>query len=69
MVEVKVPWPMRAVSETYSRTQDVLPKTFLSQQMKQNVFITSKNSKCELPDELSNDVRQKKISELHGIKV
>ena len=42
---------------------------FLSQQVKQNVVITSKNSKYELTDELPNDVRLKKISELHRIKV
>ena len=42
---------------------------FLSQQVKRNVIITSKNGKYELIDELLNDVRLKKISELHGIKV
>ena len=30
---------------------------FLSQQVKQNVIITNKNGKCELNDELPNDVR------------
>ena len=42
---------------------------FLSQQVERNVIITSKNGKYELTDELPNDVRLKKISELHGIKV
>ena len=41
----------------------------VSQQVKRNVVITSKNSKYELTDELPNDVRLKKISELHGIKI
>ena len=41
----------------------------LSQQVKRNVLITSKNGEYELTDELPNDVRPKKISELHGIKV
>ena len=44
-------------------------QVFLSQQVKQNMIITSKNGKYELTDELPNDVRLKKISELHGIKV
>ena len=42
---------------------------FLSQQVKRNVIITSKNGKYVLTDELPNDVRLKKISEIHGIKV
>ena len=42
---------------------------FLPQQVKRNVTITSKNGKYELTEELPNDVRRKKISELHGIKV
>ena len=42
---------------------------FLSQQVKRNVIITSKNGKYELIDELPNDLRLKKISKLHGIKV
>ena len=43
---------------------------FLSQQVKRNVIIiTSKNGKYELTDELPNDVKLRKISELHGIKV
>ena len=62
MLELKVPWPMNAISETYNQM-------FLSQQVKRNVIITSKNGKYELTDELPNDVRLKKISELHGIKV
>ena len=42
---------------------------FLSQQMKRNVIIINKNVKYELTEELSNDVRLKKISKLHGIIV
>ena len=42
---------------------------FFSQQVKWNVIITNKNGKCELTDELLNDVRLKKISKLHGIIV
>ena len=42
---------------------------FLSQQVKRNEIITNKNGKYELTDELPNDVRLKKISELHGIIV
>ena len=42
---------------------------FLPQKVKRNVIITSKNGKYELTDELPNDVRLKKISKLHGIKV
>ena len=42
---------------------------FFSQQVKWNVIITNKNGKCELTDELPNDVRLKKISKLHGIIV
>ena len=62
MSELKALWPMSAISETYNQM-------FLSQQVKRNVIITSKNGKYELIDELLNDVRLKKISELHGIKV
>ena len=42
---------------------------FLSQQVKQNVVITSENSKYKLTDQVPNDVRLKKISEIHGINV
>ena len=42
---------------------------FLSQQVKQNVVITSENSKYKLTDQFPNDVRLKKISEIHGINV
>ena len=42
---------------------------FLSQQVKRNVIIASKNIKYELADELPSDVRLKKISALHGIIV
>ena len=42
---------------------------FLSQQLKRNVIITNKNGKYELTDELPNDVRINKISELHRIMV
>ena len=62
---------MGAISETYNRTHNILEldQIFLSQKVKRNVVITRKNSKYELTDELPNDVRLKKISELHGIKV
>ena len=40
---------------------------FLSQQVKRNVINT--NGKYELTDELSNDVRPKKTSKLHGVIV
>ena len=65
---------MSAISETYNRThnilklEDVLPNVF-SQQVKRNVIMTSKSGKYELTNELPNDVRLKKISELHGINV
>ena len=39
---------------------------FLSQQVKRNVIVTSKNGKYEFTDELSKDVKLKKI---RGIKV
>ena len=42
---------------------------FLSQEVKRNVIITNKNGKYELTEELSNDVRLKKISKLYGIIV
>ena len=42
---------------------------FLSKQVNGNVIITNKNGKYELADELSNEVRLKKISKLHGVKV
>ena len=42
---------------------------FLSKQVKRNVIITNKNGKYELTDKLSDDVRIKKISELHRIRV
>ena len=42
---------------------------FLSQQVKWNVVITDKNGKYNLTEELQNDVRIKKISELRRIIV
>ena len=42
---------------------------FLSKQVNGNVIITNKNGKYELTHELSNEVRLKKISKLHGVKV
>ena len=42
---------------------------FFSQQVKWNVIITNKNGKYELTEELPKDVRLKKISKSHGIKV
>ena len=74
MLELKVPWPMSAISETCNRTHNILElevsfQVFLSQQVKRNMIITSKNDKYELTDKLPNDVRLKRISELHGIKV
>ena len=44
MLELKVPWPMSAISETYNRAQ--------LQQLKRNVIITNKNAKYELTNEL-----------------
>ena len=52
---------MSAISEIYNQM-------FCSQQVKRNMIITSKNGKYEFTDELPNDMRLKKISELHGIK-
>ena len=74
MLELKVPWPMSAISETYDRTHNILElkmsyQMILSQQVKRYVIITSKNGNYELTDEFPNDVRLKKISKLHGIKV
>ena len=40
---------------------------FLSQQVERNVIITNVNGKYELTDELSKDVRLKKISKIYGI--
>ena len=51
------------------RNLKIYYQMFLSQQVKRNVIITDKNRKYELTNELPNDVRLKKISELHGIKV
>ena len=42
---------------------------FLSQQVKRNAIITNQNGKYELTDDLSIDVRLKKISKLHGVIV
>ena len=42
---------------------------FLSQQVKQTVIIFKEIGKYELADELPNEVRLKKISKLHTIKV
>ena len=42
---------------------------FLSQPVKGNVIIADKNVKYELTDELPEDVRLEKISELHRIIV
>ena len=65
---------MSAISETYNHTHnileldDVLPNVFFTASETER-GITRKNSKYELTDELLNDVRLKKISELHAIKV
>ena len=40
---------------------------FLSQQVERNVIITNVNGKYELTDELSKDVRLRKISKIYGI--
>ena len=64
---------MSAISETYNRNhnilelEDVLPRCLTKFQSE--IPFTSKNGKYELTDELPNDVRLKKISKLHGIKV
>ena len=44
---------------------------FLSQQLKRKVIITNKNgdNKYEMTDGLSNNVRFKKTSKLHGVIV
>ena len=65
---------MSAISETYNRINNIWNlkmsyQIFLSQQVKRNVVISSKNSKYKLTDEFPNDVRLKKISKLPGIKV
>ena len=40
---------------------------FVSQQVERNVILTNVNGKYELTDELSKDVRLKKISKIYGI--
>ena len=65
---------MSAIPETYNRAHNILElvdffQMLFSQQVKRNVFVTNKNVKYELTDELPNDVRLKKISKLHGIIV
>ena len=65
---------MSVLSESYNRAHnilelvDILP-IFLSQPVKGNVIIADKNVKYELTDELPEDVRLEKISELHRIIV
>ena len=63
---------MSAISETYNRGYKILElanikSNVLSQQVKWNVI--NINGKYELTDELSNDVRPKKTSKLHGLIV
>ena len=65
---------MSAIPETYNRAHNILElvdffQMLFSQQVKRNVFVTNKNGKYELTDELPDDVRLKKISKLHGIIV
>ena len=65
---------MSAISEIYNHTHNIWNlkmsyQMLFSQQVKPSMVITSKNSKCELTDELPNDARLKKIPELPGIKV
>ena len=74
MLELKAPWPMSAISEFTTVliifwNLKMSYRMFFSQQVKRNVAITSKNGKYVLTDELPNDVRLKKTSKLHGIKV
>ena len=65
---------MSVISETYNSTHRILELEYVLPNVsftanETNVVITSKNNKYELTDELSNDGRLKKISELHGIIV
>ena len=65
---------MSAISETYNRVHNILElvvsyQIFLSQQVKRNLVITTRNGKCELNDEFPNDGRLKKLSKLHGMIV
>ena len=65
LLELKVPWPMSAISETYNRGHNILELVDIlriSQQVKRNGIILNKNSKYDLTVELSNDVRIKKNS-------
>ena len=57
LLELKVPWPMSAISESYNRTHNILELE----------DVLPKNSQYELTDEFPNDVRLN--SKLHGIKV
>ena len=72
MLELNVSWPMSAISKTYNCThnildlKDVLPNaSFTASETELDYY----HSKFELTDELPNNVRLKKISELHKIKV
>ena len=50
LFELKVPWPVKAISETYNRAHNNLElaniyQIFLSQQVERKVIITNRNSK------------------------
>ena len=67
---------MSAISETYNRThnilelEDVLTKCFFHSKWNGTWLLLVKiDNKYELTDELANDVRLKKISEINGFKV
>ena len=61
LLELKVPWPISAISETNDHAHN-LKQMFLSQQVKRNEIITNENGEYELTDELPKDLRLKKIS-------
>ena len=65
MLDLKVPWPISAISGTYNRAHNILKlqtsyQMFLSQQMKRNMIFTNTNGKYELTDELPSDVNLRK---------
>ena len=76
MLELKVPWSMSAISENNNRNhnilklEDVFPNvSFTVSETERVLLVKIVDSKYELTDELPNDVRLKKTSALHGIKV
>ena len=61
---------MSAISETYTAVI-IFWNMFLSQKLKRKVIITNENDdkKYEMTDELPTNVKLKKTSNLHGVKV